>query len=232
MTEKNSHFKEKIRGIDYFKEKIEGIEYKYSTEWIQRLETEEHWRLYWNQQKIMQKKIQRNDTVLEIGVGSGFTANYLKSKGYDVKTIDIDSDKNPDIISNIVTYDFKDSYDHILAFEVFEHIPFAEYTQLIKKLSLSCKQHLFLSVPRNEKVWMQFGFTLPFIGTHEFRVTTLRRKVVTPSHFWEVDDGTVSMKRFEDTLRENHFSTIAKEKYFSRLFYALHINRATSRTTR
>ena len=34
--------------------------------------------------------------VLEIGVGSGFTANYLRSRGVQVTTLDIDHEKEPD----------------------------------------------------------------------------------------------------------------------------------------
>ena len=71
---------------NYKKQIIEGVEYKYSAEWIYDLESEEHWRLYWNQQKLMQNKVSSGDNVLEIAVGSGFTANYLKSKSINVKT--------------------------------------------------------------------------------------------------------------------------------------------------
>ena len=36
--------------------------------------------LYWHQQKLMEGLVAPNDTVLEVGVGSGFTANHLRSK--------------------------------------------------------------------------------------------------------------------------------------------------------
>ena len=91
---------------NYEKETIRGVEYKYSAEWIYDLESEEHWRLYWNQQKLMQNKVSSGDNVLEIGVGSGFTANYLKSKSINVKTLDIDRGKKPDIVANLVEYQF------------------------------------------------------------------------------------------------------------------------------
>ena len=34
-----------------------------------------------------------SDRIAEIGVGSGFIYNYLKSKGFNIKSIDIDPDK-------------------------------------------------------------------------------------------------------------------------------------------
>lgn len=205
----------------YTKEQVRGVTYTYSAEWIHKLETEEHWRLYWNQQKLIFGNIRTDETILEIGVGSGFTANYLKSKGFNVETIDIDPEKKPDILSNIVTYNFQNRYDHVLAFEVFEHIPYSEFKIVLEKLADTCRKHLFLSVPRNERVWMQFNITLPFIGTRTARWVTLRRKVVEPAHFWEIDDGSVSMAEFENTLKANRFMILTRRKCFSRLFYAL-----------
>jgi len=206
---------------NYKKEIIRGVEYKYSAEWIYDLESEEHWRLYWNQQKLMQDKVSLGDNVLEIGVGSGFTANYLKAKGVNIKTFDIDKGKKPDFVANLVEYQFPDHYDHVLAFEVFEHIPFVEFKSVIEKISKMCKKYIFLSVPRNEKVWWHFDFQLPIVGKREFRFVTLKNKVTEPAHFWEIGDGFVSINDFEQELFKCGLTILAKMKRFSRIFYAL-----------
>jgi len=111
-----------------------GTTYRYSSSWIYHLESADHWYLYWHQQKLMEGELKAGDRILEIGVGSGFTANYLRSKGYDVTTLDIDEEKKPDIHANIVTYDFPKDYDHVLAFEVFEHIPFNKFQGLVGRI--------------------------------------------------------------------------------------------------
>lgn len=209
---------------NYKKEIIRGVEYKYSAEWIYDLESEEHWRLYWSQQKLMQNKVSRGDKVLEIGVGSGFTANYLKSKGVNVKTLDIDREKKPDIVANLVEYQFTDHYDHVLAFEVFEHIPFFEFKSVIEKISHVCKKYLFLSVPMNEKVLLQFDFKLPIVGKKEFCFAPLKNKITNSAHFWEIGDGSVSINEFEQQLLRREFTILTKMKRFSRLFYALGAN--------
>src|SRR5437763_1112619 len=100
---------------------VDGVAYRYSTEWIHQLEGETHWRLYWRQQRLMRDLITPDDRLLEIGLGTGFTANYLRSRGVAVTTLDIDADKRPDIVANVARYDFPTGYDAILAFEVFEH---------------------------------------------------------------------------------------------------------------
>lgn len=213
---------------NYKKEIIRGVEYKYSAEWIYDLESEEHWSLYWNQQKLMQNKVSSGDNVLEIGVGSGFTANYLKSKGVNVKTLDIDREKKPDIVANLVEYQFPEYYDHVLAFEVFEHIPFIEFKGVIERISNVCEKHIFLSVPRNEKLWLHFDFKLPIVGKRELRFVTLKGKVTEPAHFWEIGDGSVSINDFEQELFKCGLTILAKLKRFSRIFYALGVNRVGS----
>ena len=96
-----------------------GITYNYSSDWIYKLENELHWMYYWKQQEQLSQILHPGESILEIGVGSGFTSNYLKAKGYRVTTIDIDEEKKPDIVANIVTHNFADKFDHVIAFEVF-----------------------------------------------------------------------------------------------------------------
>ena len=123
---------------------VNGFKYRYSTDWIYSLESEEHWRLYWHQQELMQNKILPGQRILEIGFGSGFTANYLRSKGIEVVTLDIDLEKKPDIVANVVLYDFQEigRFDHVLAFEVFEHIPYSEFEEVVQLES--CRKYRFV----------------------------------------------------------------------------------------
>ena len=99
-----------------------------------------------------------------------------------------------------------------------------EFKGVIEKISKACKKYIFLSVPRNEKVWLDFVVQLPIIGKREFRFVTLKNKVTTPAHFWEVDDGSVSTSDFEQTFCKCNLSIVTKMKRFSRIFYAFSIN--------
>ena len=200
-------------------EVVNGVSYKYSSEWIHRLESREHWELYWYQQKLMEGSIQPGDTFLEIGVGSGFTANYLRSKGTEVTTIDIDKSKNPDIVANVVNYQFSQQYDHVLAFEVFEHIPFEEFVAALKKIRKICRKHLFFSVPRNEKTLFSADLLLPLLGKRNITLSKLRGKIREPHHFWEVDHNQISQKFLEKTVSESGYSMVQKNKVNAHLFY-------------
>ena len=202
-------------------EHVDGKMYRYRTAWSTTLESELHWRLYWRQQKIMKEKVLPKHTVLEIGVGTGFTANYLRSKGVKVTTIDIDAGKKPDIVSNIVTYDFNHIHDHILAFEVFEHIPYMDFEQVLRKLSRACRHFLFLSVPRNEKVLAKATVKLPWFNEFEVALRVPRRKIITEYHYWEVDHPETPRRKFEQTLWDAGFSIAHYELAFSRFFYVV-----------
>ena len=50
-----------------------SIQRKYSSDWINKLETREHWLSYWHQIKLMEGIIKPNDSLIEIGIGSVYT---------------------------------------------------------------------------------------------------------------------------------------------------------------
>lgn len=207
---------------DEKQEVVDGVVYRYSTEWIHSLESEFHWQLYWQQQKIMQNLIMPGEHVLELGVGSGFTANYLKSKGIRVTTIDIDEEKNPDIVGNIVTYKFKNDYDHILAFEVLEHIPFDQVEILLPKLSAVCDKNFFISVPMNRTVLFYLNLKLPKMKEISWGLTRKKGRLLSEHHFWEIGFQSITEKKLEGLFVHSGYQILASEKVFpAHAFYVL-----------
>ena len=195
--------------------------YTYSSDWIHRLEKLQHWTYYWHQVDLARSVIREGDRILEIGVGTKFTSNYLKSKGYEVLTIDIDPEKNPDIVGNIVEIDLEGSFDHVLAFEVFEHIPFEDFKKVLGKVSTICTKNLLMSVPRNEKVWFNLSLELPGQKYHNFRMATRRGKIITRNHNWEVDYPPYSKRMLERTFNDYNYSVELCRKVSSLYFYSL-----------
>jgi len=198
----------------------DGIAYRFSSDWIYKLETEEHWRLYWRQQKIMEGRIHPGDSILEIGVGTGFTANYLRSKGFLVTTVDIDEEKKPDIVANIVTFDPKQIFDHILAFEVFEHIPFEKFVQVLEKLARKCRKYLFISVPQYRRVVVSVECSLPKLGRWAFALTVPKSKLVESHHFWELGYQGINERKLVGILSNYGFRLEHSEEAFCRSFFA------------
>ena len=80
-------------------EVVGGTEYRFSADWSKKLESEVHWRLYWKQQDLLSRVLEKGDTVMELGVGTGFTANYLRSKGHEAsERIQADADRQRSIL--------------------------------------------------------------------------------------------------------------------------------------
>ena len=211
----NNDSAKKAVGDEIWDEKSEtlnGTTYRYSATWIKKLEAEEHWRLYWKQQALLNNFISEGDSVLEIGVGSGFTANYLRSKGHEVTTFDIDSDKSPDIVGNLVEHEFDRSYDHILAFEVFEHIPYDEFLKALKRIRKNCNKSLCLSVPIARREIASVEFKVPKLNKRRLAFSIPVKKL-WDYHFWEIGfEGTTKSSFLNDLSAINFEPRIADEK--------------------
>jgi len=192
---------------------------QYSSDWIAQLEKETHWRYYWQQQKLMSNYLSTNDKLLEIGVGSKFTSNYLKSKNFDIKTIDIDADKKPDIVANITDYKSSEMYDHVLAFEIFEHLPFEDFEKAIENISDYCKKSIFMSIPRNEKLRLRLSLDLKFFKIEDFQIATKRNKILTKHHHWELDYKNYTQQRVIDVFSKNGFHLTMRHKFHSLRYF-------------
>lgn len=199
---------------------VDGITYRFSTSWIHKLETEDHWRLYWHQHRLMEGRIRPGQSVLEIGIGSSFTANYLRSRGVHVTTVDIDPEKKPDIVTNIISFEFNKIHDHILAFQVFEHIPFEKFVEVAKKISSACSGYFFMSIPRCEQVILNLEYKIPKLGCGKIELTKKRKKITEQHHFWEVDHGDVTFKRIKNIMSKYGFRQAQMYKVMSRIFFA------------
>jgi len=200
---------------------VDGVRYEYSTRWIYQLEEEEHWRLYWNQQKIAESKIEAGDRVLEIGLGTGFTANYLRGRGVRVTTLDIDAEKKPDIVGNIVSHTFEQQYDHFLAFEIFEHIPYDKFTQSLRQIRPACGQYFFLSLPIARIRKFEIEIWTRFLGRRRLLLSRRRKKIQTRHHFWEIDHGETTWENVQATFRETGFEVEQTRDAFLRRFIRL-----------
>jgi len=163
------------------------------------------------------------ETMIEIGVGSGFTANYCRSKGFRVKTLDIDSEKTPDILANVVEYEFKEKYDYLMAFEILEHIPFTEFQKIIEKIPSFVNKYAFISLPRNERRLIDVQVRFPIIKKIRFGWTVLARKLFTETHLWELDYKNYKQKKVEKLMEDSGLKIRKKIKNKYIYFYALEI---------
>jgi SAM-dependent methyltransferase len=143
---------------------------------------------YWHQLRAVLSV--RPKTVLEIGPGSGVFRSYLRAKGIDVKTLDIDKTRDVDFVADITKLDETLPsglvFDAVCAFQVLEHLPWSELETCLAGIARRANPHVFISLPyRGLRIRWAFWW-----GDHHF---TLGHKLMLPwrhkpipEHHWEL----------------------------------------------
>src|SRR5664279_2839015 len=113
---------------------------------FERYDDAERWMSYWHQLRAVLSV--RPKTVLEIGPGSGVFRNYLRAAGVTVKTLDIDPTREVDYVADITKLDAVlpagMTFDAICAFQVLEHLPFAEFETCLQNIAKRASPHVSL----------------------------------------------------------------------------------------
>jgi uncharacterized UPF0146 family protein len=166
---------------------VDGKEVYYGSWWIHEIEREIHFSWYYYQAKLVYENCDRSNKILEIGVGTNLLSDLLKRRKWNILTLDIDKDKAPDICESAYDYDFtNDNIDVILAFEIFEHIPFDTFEKIINNISKSNINKILFSLPWNERVLFNISLKFPKIRQLYFQLSLPLGHISTEAHFWEL----------------------------------------------
>lgn len=109
-------------------------------------DTKERFASYWYQINLI---LSRNPgSVLEVGVGNKFINNYIKGKGINITSFDIDCNLKPNVAGSVLNLPFKkDSFDLVVCYQVLEHLPFESLKDALQQLAFAVKSDIFISVP-------------------------------------------------------------------------------------
>lgn len=147
--------------------------------------------------------------ILEVGIGSGFLSNYLRSRDYAVTTADYDKTLGPDIVCDIRNIPLEDgSFELVMAFEILEHVPYEEALNGIKEMGRISSRYVVLSVPRSCFYFgLSFMFGLPTF--HKFMSLGLRlpffwvsAEYGSKEHFWELGRRGFPIRRLVKDIQE------------------------------
>lgn len=201
---------------------IDGREVSYSSDWILNLESEEHFLWYHRQARIVYENCAKNQSILEIGVGTSLLSDLLKRRGWNIRTLDIDEKKTPDYCSDALSFDYSsEGVEVVIAFEIFEHIPFTTFEKVIRKLREGGVKEVYFSLPWNKKRLIEFWVKFPKLPSFRFWLGLPIGKVLTTNHFWElskVDKGAaggknlISLSTMKAVFHDNGFSVRFEQK--------------------
>lgn len=130
-------------------------------------------------------------TVLEVGIGSGFTTSSLRREGIDVTTLDVAEDLNPTIVGSVRSIPMSDNcIDIALCCQVLEHLPFSEFANAFSELYRVATKGVIISLPDQERclrVSVRTELHVFKHGIRDFpRHPKHRPKNIGVQHYWEI----------------------------------------------
>jgi len=154
-----------------------------------RYATKERFISYWHQIDEV-TRLQPN-SVLEVGIGSGFVKRFLKELGVNVVTADADPRLRPDTVANLPELPFADrSFEVACCFEVLEHMPYDQFSKCLAELKRVAGSWVLLSLPDvtpYARVRLDWGFKRTLF--RRFFDLSRRKPPVHQfdgEHYWEI----------------------------------------------
>lgn len=157
--------------------------------------------------------------VLEIGTGDGVLRNTLEPQVDSYVVLDINPNLYPDIVGDLRVRNagLLDRFDGVVAAEILEHLPFADFRACVGNLRAYLKRggKVFLTLPNRKS---NFLFVTPRQVLHVYRAPNgllslsefyhrfVKRKIwIDPNHCWEIGDGQVTRQAVESVFLEVGF---------------------------
>ncbi|MDP2918242.1 MAG: methyltransferase domain-containing protein [bacterium] len=173
------------------------------------------WISYWHQ--IDEASALKNiHSILEVGPGNKIVADTLAKMGYAIQTLDNDPRSQPDFIGQIEKVKTlpDQKFDLVLASEVLEHIPYAEFPSALRNLRRLTKKYLLLTLPYTSR-----GTFKPYFHAHLWpfhkpiswsKIFNLfpRPHIFNNQHYWEIGKRGYPLKKVLQTIRNNNFTII------------------------
>ncbi|ODS41449.1 MAG: methyltransferase type 11 [Candidatus Altiarchaeales archaeon WOR_SM1_79] len=170
-------------------------------------DTRERFVSYWHQINEITKLAPKS--VLEIGVGNGFVSKYLKERGLNIVTLDIDKSLNPDIIGNVLDMPLEDnSFDVVACYEVLEHIIYKNFHKALSELYRVSKFYVILSLP---DAGIVYRFGLKMSGLVEIKrcipLPSFKKQVhkFDGQHYWEIGKAGYPLKKIITDIQRAGF---------------------------
>ncbi|MFC1486247.1 class I SAM-dependent methyltransferase [Thermoproteota archaeon] len=181
-------------------------------------DTLERFSSYWYQIKEIISNNPRN--ILEIGIGNGFVSKYLKNRGLDVLTSDIDKRLNPVIVNSVCKIPFSDeTFDLVACYEVLEHLPFKYFKTAISEISRVSRSRLLLSLPDENRIYRIY-IQIPKLGVFKKIIPIPRLRKIAHhfdgQHYWEIGKSGYSLKTIVKNINEAGLKIIRSFRPFEK----------------
>ena len=194
---------------------------KYNHYFIESYDSKERFISYWHQIKEIINLKPKN--VLEIGIGNGFVSKYLKERGINLTTLDIDQELKPNIIGTVLNIPFTDDlFDLIACYEALEHLPYVKVKKTISEICRVSKFFTILSLPDTNRVY-RFNVQIPKIGEIKklIPLPQLRQLLhkFDGQHYWEIGKKGYPLNRVTNDIKNVGFKIIKTYRVFENPYH-------------
>jgi len=156
--------------------------------------------------------------VLEVGVGTGLVANYLKVRGIDITTIDVLHGLKPNITASVLAIPFSaQTFDIITCYEVLEHLPYSDFPKALQELGRVARKHVILSLPDVTTVY-RLLIELPKMRPikrlipHPFPRSTVHK--YDGEHHWEIGKTGYALHKIKLDITRSRFKILKTYRVF------------------
>lgn len=186
-----------------------------------RYESKERFISYWHQ--IDEVRRLAPDTLLEVGIGSGFVSRYLRRLGLDVTTLDFDARLGPDVVGSVLEMPFeRGAFDAVACFEVLEHLPYGRFGAALGELRRVARRHVLLSLPDAQK-----AYTVRVRVPHVFGVRWLvprpwgrpKPHAFDGEHYWEIGKAGYPLGRICADVEQAGFEVAKTYRVFEHPYH-------------
>lgn len=149
------------------------------------------------------------DSVLEIGIGSGFVSKYLKEKGVNITTLNFDPSLNPDRVGSVLDIPFEDnSFKVVACYEVLEHLPFENFKKALAAIFRVSKSYAILSLPDVNRVYRVYVH-FPKVGVFKklIPLPRLKRPIYNfdGEHYWKIGKACYPLSKIICEIQKSGF---------------------------
>jgi ubiquinone/menaquinone biosynthesis C-methylase UbiE len=174
----------------------------------QSYDSKERFISYWHQINELIKF--KSTSILEIGIGHSLVFNYLKQRGYNITSMDIDPRLNPNIVGSVVNMPFFDeTFEVVACFELLEHLPYNQFFTALRELNRVSVKYAVLSIPDASWVY-RFYIQVPTVG--EFKELIQLPQLKAPKHefdgqhYWEIGKAGYPLKKIINDIDKAEFN--------------------------
>lgn len=160
------------------------------------------WMSYWYQ--LYEVINLRPGKVLEIGIGHRWVADSLRSRGINVRTLDINRRTCPDLLGSVLSLPFKEgTFDLVLCAEVLEHLPLEQFQKAIAEIRRVSSSHVVMTLPDSAPA-LKIDLDIPFLRPKRFffKFPFSLKKNLATEHYWEIGKRGVRLSEIVRVLSE------------------------------